>query len=165
MAEPNHLRPPNRSRTTRCSAPKHAKNYTSSAPKHAKHYTSSAPKHAKNYTSSAPKHAPTANKTAPKHGSSAPKYAKHYRNSAPKQPPTAPKHREELQAFRAEVTANREQDRAETRDNFNTVNRNIEKLTEQLGNHAERVAAVEGYISAVSGSPWLVARSTVTRSP
>ena len=67
--------------------------------------------------------------------------------------------REELREFRTEVASNREHDRAEarefrveTRDNFNTVNRNIEKLTEQLGSHAERVAAVEGYISAVSGA-------------
>ena len=71
--------------------------------------------------------------------------------------------RSEAREFRAEVRTNREQDRAEareelqafcaeTRDNFNTVNRNIEKLTEQLGGHAERVAAVEGYISAVSGA-------------
>ena len=39
---------------------------------------------------------------------------------------------------------------AETRNSFNLTNQNIEKIAEQVGSHAERVATVEGYISAVS---------------
>ena len=76
--------------------------------------------------------------------------------------------REELRAFRAEVRANRKEDReearanreedredfrefrTETRNSFNLTNQNIEKIAEQVGSHAERVATVEGYISAVS---------------
>ena len=64
------------------------------------------------------------------------------------------------EGFRA-ARNDRNEDRAETRtdlresaprprDNFNTVNQNIEKLAAQVGSHAERVATVEGYITVVS---------------
>ena len=69
--------------------------------------------------------------------------------------------REELRAHRMEdreeARANRKEDRedfrefrTETRNSFNLTNQNIEKIAEQVGSHAERVATVEGYISAVS---------------
>ena len=65
--------------------------------------------------------------------------------------------REDFRDFRTETRDNHETDRedfrdfrTETRDNFNTTNRNIEKIAEQVGSHAERVATVEGYMSAVS---------------
>ena len=92
----------------------------------------------------------------------------HARKTAKKHAPNREEDREELRTFRTEVRANRKEDReearanreedredfrefrTETRNSFNLTNQNIEKIAEQIGSHAERVATVEGYISAVS---------------
>ena len=58
--------------------------------------------------------------------------------------------RQEFEKFRTEIRQEVGEFRTETRNNFNTTNQNIEKVAEQVGSQAERVATVEGYISAVS---------------
>ena len=58
--------------------------------------------------------------------------------------------RQEFRVFRTETRQESKEFRTETRNNFNTTNQNIEKVAEQVGSQAERVATVEGYISAVS---------------